>query len=199
MKHISERAKIIYLIILLVFIIGVFIAWLDYVDLIDVTKFAGRFYRSEPASVMDAAGDEPSLVAREEFEKERRKLLERIEDIDKREAKIVEVEKSLETEREKLDEVRKGLDLEKKKLDNEKTKYSGYMKNVQVLAEKVSSIEPEKAVEIIVRWEDTLIIDVLRKIDANAEEAGKQSITSYLISLMPRDKASRIMYLMTQL
>ncbi|HPB81225.1 MAG TPA: hypothetical protein PK200_04210 [Spirochaetota bacterium] len=55
------------------------------------------------------------------------------------------------------------------------------------------------AAEIMVKWEDSLIIDVLRQIDSNAEEAGRSSITSYLISLMPGNKASRIMYLMTQI
>lgn len=197
MKMVSERAKIIYLVILLLFIVGVFVAWLDYIGLINVS---GRFgLNREPASVMETEGDEPSLVAREEFEKSKNKLSERIEDLDKREAKIVEAEKNLDSEREKLAEVRKGLELEKKKLDLEQKKYSGYMRNVRVLAKQVESIEPNKAVEIIVRWEDTLIIDVLRQIDTNAEEAGRMSITSYLISLMPRNKASRIMYLMTQI
>ena len=35
--------------------------------------------------------------------------------------------------------------------------------------------------------------------DKNAADQGKQSITPYLISLMPKDKAARIMYLMTQI
>jgi flagellar protein FlbB len=70
---------------------------------------------------------------------------------------------------------------------------------VVTLAQKIESMRPEEAVEIMIKWEEPLIIDVLRQIDANAEEAGRTSITSYLISLMPREKASRIMYLMTQL
>jgi flagellar protein FlbB len=198
MKSVSEKAKVIYLVILLVFIIGIFVAWLDYIGLINMSRAAG-LRDQEPASVMETAGDEPSLVAREEFEKSQGKLRERVEDLDKREARIVEAEKNLDAEREKLAEVRKGIELEKKKLDLEQKKYSGYMRNVRVLARQVESIEPNKAVEIIVRWEDTLIIDVLRQIDASAEEAGRMSVTSYLISLMPRNKASRIMYLMTQI
>ncbi|HPA73160.1 MAG: hypothetical protein KBA61_03695 [Spirochaetes bacterium] len=197
MKMVSEKAKIIYLVILLLFIIGIFTAWLDYIGLINVSRTFG--IQREAVSVLEAEGDEPSLVAREEFEKSKNKLQERIEDLDKREAKIVESEKSLDSEREKLAEMRKGLELEKKKLELEQKKYSGYMRNVRVLAKQVESIEPAKAVELIVRWEDPLIIDVLRQIDSNAEESGKMSITSYLISLMPRNKASRIMYLMTQI
>ncbi len=199
MKRVSEKAKIAYLAILLLFVVGVFVAWLDYIGLVNISKAARGVYDQEPPLSMEAAGDEPSLVAREEFEKSRNKLRERIEDLDRREAKIAESEKTIDAEREKLVEMRKGIDLEKKKLELEQKKYSGYMKNVKVLAKQVESIEPDKAVELIVRWEDTLIIDVLRQIDTNAEESGKMSITSYLISLMPRNKASRIMYLMTQI
>jgi flagellar protein FlbB len=58
---------------------------------------------------------------------------------------------------------------------------------------------PDESVKIMINWEDPLIIDVLRQMDRDAEELGRQSITSYLITLMPKEKASRIMYLMTQL
>ena len=60
-------------------------------------------------------------------------------------------------------------------------------------------MRPDEAIQIMIRWEDTLVIDVLRQMDTEAREAGKSSVTSYLISLMPRERASRIMYLMTQL
>lgn len=197
--RVSDRSKIIYLIVLLLFIIGVFVTWLDYIGIIDVFRAAHERFGREPELSLTAPGDEPSLVEREEFEKAKEKLRERMEELDKREAKIAEAEKAIEAEREKLLEMRKGLEVEKKKFEQEQKKYSGYMRNVKVLAKQVESIEPQKAVELMIRWDDTLIIDVLRQIDANAEETGKTSISSYLISLMPRNKAARIMYLMTQL
>ena len=101
--------------------------------------------------------------------------------------------------KEELDEMRKSLELEKKKLEEIQKQYSGYKKNVVELAKKIGSMRPDESVQIMLRWEDTLVIDVLRQMDAEAAEAGTGSITSYLISLMPRDRASRIMYLMTQL
>lgn len=199
MKISSEKAKILYLIILIFFIVIVGVFWLDYIGLLNINKIVRSYTQSEPASVLDAADDEPSLIEREEFEKQKEKVRERIEDLDKREAKIEQIEKELDKEKEKLQEVRKGLELEKVKIENEKKMYSGYKKNVVDLAKKITSIRPEEAKDIILNWEDALIIDVLRQIDADAAEAGKMSITSYLISLMPRDRASRIMYLMTQL
>jgi flagellar protein FlbB len=197
---ITGKAKIIYLLLLSVFLVVVGFFWLDYIGLINLDRMFHKVYSREAPRVVDAKNDEPSLVEREEFEKEKLKLRERIEEIDKREAHLVEAEKSLDTERDKLEDKKKGLDLETRKLENEKKKYSGYMKNVRDLAQKIGNIPPDDAVAIMLRWEDALVIDVLRQMDADAADAGRQSITSFLLSKMtPRERASRIMYLMTQL
>jgi len=201
MKHISNKAKILYLLILIVFITGFGLFWMDYIGLIDVYSYV-QGLRGQPELVTEARDDEPSLMEREEFEKEKQKLAERIEDLDKREALIAEREKDQQAQREKFDEMRKGLDLEKKKFDQERTMYSGYKKNVLVLANKIVNMPPESSVNIMLNWEDPLIIDVLRQIDADAQEAGRVSITPYLLQIMSEkraDRASRIMYLMTQI
>jgi hypothetical protein len=201
MRNISDRSKIIYLLMLIFFIIAFGMFWMDYIGLIDVSSYISRF-RGEPVLVTDAKDDEPSLMEREEFEKEKQKFSERIEDLDKREALIAEKEKEIDALKEKTDEARKGLDLEKKKLEQEKTRYSGYKKNVKVLAVKMISMPPDNSVDIMLNWEDPLIIDVLRQIDLDAQEAGRMSVSSYLLQKMSEKKAeraSRIMYLMTQI
>jgi flagellar protein FlbB len=199
MINLSDRVKIIYLAILILFVIIGGLFWLDYIGLFNLEKMIGSIYRKESPLVLHASDDEPSLVEKEEFEKEKHKLQERIEEIDKREALLVEAEKGLDAERTKIDDIKAGLDVDKKKLENEKKRNSGYERNVKDLASKIVSIRPDEAVQIVIRWEEPLIIDVLRRIDADAAEAGRVSVTSYLISLMPKEKASRIMYLMTQL
>jgi flagellar protein FlbB len=201
MRNISNRAKILYLVLLILFTSGFGLLWLDYIGIFNVSGYIARF-RGEPELVTEAKDDEPSLMEREEFDKEKQKLAERIEDLDKREALVAEREKDMEAQKEKIEEMRKGLDLEKKKFTQEKGQYSGYRKNVKVLAGKIVSMPPKSSVEVMLNWEDPLIIDVLRQIDADAEAAGRTSITSYLIKIMSdtkADRASRIMYLMTQL
>jgi flagellar protein FlbB len=198
MRNISNKAKVLYLFLFIIFISAFGLFWLDYIGLIDMRSYIDQF-RGEPEVVVEAMDDEPSLIEREEFEKEKDKLLERIEDLDKREALISEKEKELEAEREKMDEIKKGLDMEKKKFQQEKMKYAGYIKNVRKLADKIANMPPEESVKIMINWEDPLIIAVLRQMDEDAEEAGRASITPYLITLMPKEKASRIMYLMTEI
>ncbi len=195
---VSNQSKIIYLFVLIIFLAGVSVFWLDNIGLIDLGPKMNLLKGEEPLS-LDAAGDEPSLIEKEEFGKEKEKLIERIEDLDKREALLAEKEKEISSERDKLEQIRKGLELEQKKLENDRKKDSGYRKNVIVLSNKVSNMPPEDAVKIMSNWDDPLIIDVLRQMDADAETAGRMSITSYLMTLFPKEKASRIMYLMTQL
>ncbi len=195
---VSNRSKIIYLIILIIFLSGMGLFWLDNIGMINLNAKLSSLKGSEELS-LNAPGDEPSLIEKEEFGKEKEKLLERIEELDKREALIAEKEKEIGAEKDKLEQVRKGLELEQKKLENERKKDSGYRKNVVVLANKVSNMPPEEATKIMANWDDPLIIDVLRQMDADSEAAGKMSITSYLMTLFPKEKASRIMYLMTQL
>ncbi|HPA62711.1 MAG TPA: hypothetical protein PLH15_11470 [Spirochaetota bacterium] len=196
--QVSEKSKIIFLFLIIVFLLGVGVLWLDYMGLINLTKTASMFSKDE-ASVLYADDDEPSLMKLEELEKNKEQLKERTEDLDRREALLLEQEKSSNTDKEKIQEMRAGIDLERKKLENDKKKYSGYKKNIADLAQKIESMPPKEAVAIMINWDDPLIIDVLRQIDQNALDAGAMSVTSYLISLMPKEKASRVMYLMTQL
>ncbi|MBP7901961.1 MAG: hypothetical protein KA015_03990, partial [Spirochaetes bacterium] len=194
--QVSDKSKIIFLFLIIVFLLGVGVLWLDYMGLINLTKTASMFNKDE-ASVLYADDDEPSLMKLEELEKNKEQLKERTEDLDRREALLLEQEKSSNTDKEKIQEMRAGIELERKKLENEKNKYSGYKKNIVDLAQKIESMPPKDAVAIMINWDDPLIIDVLRQIDQNALDAGAASVTSYLISLMPKEKASRVMYLMT--
>ncbi|MCL1865197.1 MAG: hypothetical protein FWF73_05235 [Spirochaetes bacterium] len=196
---VQNRSKIIFLIILIIFLCGISLFWLDSIGLFNFgNKFRSLTEREDLS--LDASGDEPSLIEKEEFGKEKDKLLERIEELDKREALLAEREKEINAEKDKLEQIRKGLDLERKKFDDDLKKDSGYRKNVIVLANKMSNMPPLESVKIMANWEETLIIDVLRQMDASSEAEGRMSITPYLLTLSPlKEKASRIMYLMTQL
>ncbi|HEY1405689.1 MAG TPA: hypothetical protein VF857_03680, partial [Spirochaetota bacterium] len=189
----GTRSKVIYLVIFIFFLIGLGFFWLDYIGLISVDHFTKKFFHKESPSVLYASDDEPSLIAKEEFEKSREQLAERTEELDRREALIAEQEKTLRGDKEKLEEVRRGLDQDRKKLEDEKKRYTGYIKNVRDLAQKIVGMPPKESVPIMIKWDEALLIDVLRQMDQEAADTGKKSITSYLISLMPKDKASRVM------
>jgi len=194
----SEKMKILYLVILIFFITVSGAIWLDYIGLLDIGSKMS-FLKGKPELVTDAAGDEPSLIDWEKLTKEQQLLASREEELNQREARLKEKENELSIEQEKLVEQKKGLEIEQKKLTDQKKEHSGYEKNIKVLADKIASMPPEESVKIMTGWDDPIIIDVLRQMDVDADTAGGTSITSYLITLMPKEKASRIMYLMTQL
>jgi hypothetical protein len=196
---ISQRSKIIYLIVFIVFLAGVGLYWLDYIGMVSVDKMTKHFFKHDAQSVLYASDDEPSLLAKEEFEKAKEMLADRTEELDQKDAQLAEQDKSLKNEKEKLEELRRGLELERKRFEEEKNRYKDYQKNVVDIAGKIENMPPKDSVAIMMKWEDTLLIDVLRQMDQNATNAGKKSITSYLISLMPKDRASRVTYLMTQI
>ena len=191
--------KAVYLILVVVFLTGLGFYWLDYIGLISLDRMEKKLFHRESPSVMYASDDEPSLIAKEEFEKAKEQLTERTEDIDRREALLTEQEKGFRADKDKLDELKRSLEQDRKRFDEEKNRYSGYQKNVADLAGKLENMQPKDSVAIMIKWEDALLIDVKRQMDQNATNAGKKSITSYLISLMPKDKASHITYLMTQI
>ena len=198
MKNISEKARIIYVVILIIFISIFGMFWLDHIGLLDLDSRFQKF-KKEPPLVLHATDDEPSLVEREEFNKQILLLNERIEELNRRELLLSEMEDELEAEKEKFAEAKRGLELEKKRFEDSRRQHAGYEKNVTVLANKMANMPPEQSVNIMLTWEDTLIIDVLRQMDRNAEEGGQASITPFLLTLMPGERAGRIMYLMTQL
>jgi len=195
----SNRSKVVYLIIFILFLTGLGFYWLDYLGIISIDKMTKHAFHRSAASVMYASDDEPSLIAKEEFEKARELLSERTEELDRREAQISEQEKNINSEKEKIDDLRRGVEQDRKRFEEEKNRYKGYQKNIVDLAGKVENMPPKESVQIMLKWEDTLLIDVLRQMDTNATNAGKKSITPYLISLMPKGRASRVTYLMTQI
>jgi flagellar protein FlbB len=195
----TNKMKAVYLVLVVLFLTGLGFYWLDYIGLVSLDRMERKFFHRESPSVMYASDDEPSLIAKEEFDKAKEQLTERTEEIDRREALLTEQEKSFKADKDKLDELKRSLEQDRKRFEEEKNRYSGYQKNVADLATKLENMQPKDSVAIMIKWEDALLIDVLRQMDQNATNAGKKSITSYLISLMPKDKASHITYLMTQI
>ena len=198
MTNISNKSKILYMIVLILFLSVFGLFWLDYIGLMNLDAYISKHKKPVPL-VVDASDDSPSLIEREEFRNEQRRLQERIQELDKREFRIAEEEKRLIVEQEKIEEMKRGIELEAKKLASVKEQYSGYKKNVVDAADKLFNMPPRDSVGIMVGFDDAFLIDVLRQMDEDARRRGGATITPYLLTRMPKEKASRIMFLMTQL
>ena len=75
----SNKMKAVYLVLVVLFLTGLGFYWLDYIGLISLDRMERKVFHRESPSVMYASDDEPSLIAKEEFNKAKEQLTERTE------------------------------------------------------------------------------------------------------------------------
>ncbi len=187
----SIKIRVLYLLIVIIFLISAGFLWLDYIGLIDLQEQREKYMPTTVQRSIDAKDDEPSLLKWEELRKAQEKLSKDQETFSLEQIKLKELDKTLKSKEEKLGELEKGLVLERKKFESDKQQYASYQKNISDLAGKIGNMPPEGAVKIMNSWNDLLIIDVLRRMDYVAADEGKQSITSYLIYLIQQENPER--------
>ena len=127
-----------------------------------------------------------------DFKKKEEKLLEAKEELEKAKLSLDEELAKLKAEAEKLEQLKENLRKKEKSLAEKEAESSSRLEQVKVLANKVSSMPPNKAVEMLVNWPDTDIIEVFKQMDKNAEEDGRPSITTYLLTLFNPERRSVI-------
>ena len=98
----------------------------------------------------------------------------------------------------KLAEEASRLEEEKKVLSDERREYDNYKENIRTQAGYLTNMPPAAAVERIAKLDDLLAIDILREIDATAEEEGRISVVPFFLSLMDPDKAATLQRKMTK-
>ncbi|NLK45722.1 MAG: flagellar protein FlbB [Treponema sp.] len=197
---IGKTIVLLLLIIILVFL-GLF--WFDYLGVIQAKKFFEPVYRLiglQPQTSVSAS----DFSAAQEADLEADRLAKRLEalnlrsqELDKRESDIQVKEAEYQQIAQELDE--RKISQEERELTFEKIQkeYEDKELNYRTIAAQLNGMRPEAAVEILLAMDDQLAIDVLRRVDELAEEAGANSMVSYWLSLMPADRAASIQRKMT--
>ena len=197
---IGKTIVLLLLIIILVFL-GLF--WFDYLGVIQAKKFFEPVYRLiglQPQTSVSAsdfsAAQEADLQA-DRLAKRLEALNLRSQELDKRESDIQVKEAEYQQIAQELDE--RKISQEERELTFEKIQkeYEDKELNYRTIAAQLNGMRPEAAVEILLAMDDQLAIDVLRRVDELAEEAGANSMVSYWLSLMPADRAASIQRKMT--
>jgi flagellar protein FlbB len=195
----SLKHRVFYLLIVIIFLIAAGFLWLDYIGLINIKKFREEYFPVKKEYASLAKDDEPSLLAWEELKKSKEMLELEKEKLAILKIKLEEREKKVQLTEENMVEKEKGLELERAKFNDEKKKYADYRKNIEDLANKIGNMPPEGAVKIMESWNDILVIEVLRRMDAIALEEGRPSITSYLLYLIQQKDATRAANIMRKM
>ncbi len=168
--------------LLIIFLLGV-LHTLRIVDLTGLFKyipFVGAKKSFKPGERIE----DPNLLEREELAKHwailnlREQLYQkRLLEIEKKDRNATAKFEQVEQQRRKVEERIKAL--KEKRLTEESRK-----KNIKDLASKYANMRPQDAVKIMLNLDNVIVIDVLKQMDRDAVEQGKQTLTPYLLSLM---------------
>ena len=139
------------------------------------------------------------LLERAYIEKQEQRLQDIEKDLSRREQELDDRGLLLSEQEAKLSEEAKRLEEQEKVLSEARRQYDNYKDNVRKQAEYFVGMPPQDAVERLQKLEDLLIVDILREMDRNAEEAGSQSIVPYYLSLMDAERAASVQRKMTKI
>ncbi|MDV6235219.1 flagellar protein FlbB [Leptospira ellisii] len=190
MASLSDKARAIYLVLLILFLLAIGFFVFDYFQIINASEIF-PFLRKEPALV-NQDNESPTELQKLEFAKAQERFAEELDELEKRKAELLTEKGRLEAEMEKLEEMRKGLITKEKEMKSSEAEKNSRQKLVKVLADKVGNMPPESAVGMLVNWPDGDIIDVFIQMDKDAEDDGRPTITTYLLTLFPADRRAMI-------
>lgn len=199
-KKRSELDKrLINLILLNMFLIASGFLWLDYLGFINFRQDIFPTLAKIPGFkfILPRRMEDPYLFAKEEYKKQELVRKFQWEKLKGKENELNELKMKLEEKESSLKEMQNRLTEKEKEIDKKYQDKETYESKVKKQAVYFVSMRPEDAVKRLSKMEDLLIIDILKAIDKQAGEEGKQSIVPYFLSLMDSSKASVIQRKMT--
>ncbi|MCB1315385.1 MAG: DUF4200 domain-containing protein [Leptospiraceae bacterium] len=194
MGNLSDKVKIVYLIMVIVFAMGVFVYLLDSWGIINMEEYIP--FLEEESAIVATDDDNPTELEWEKIRKEREKIEEERIALEEHRAEIEELKANLDAREQELTQREKGLEEERERFEASKVEYADRERMIQNMADRITNMPPEDAVAIAGGWSNADLVDVFRQMEADAAEAGTQSIVPYLLTLMPRDRAAVITTLM---
>lgn len=158
-----------------------------------------HWFKLTKASENEAAMiEDPFLIEKDELRKQWLVLDEKERLYKERQNEFGKKEQVLDEKLKEADnQITLAKDMQKKQEDIAK-QYEDRQANVAVLAKKIGNMPPKDGVVLLEKMDPVLAVDVIRRMDAIAEEGGKKTITDYLLSLMDKEKASTIIRLISK-
>ena len=179
--------RIIVLLVLILVLVGGGIIWFDYLNVIDAKYMLALVYRllgKEPR-LGGAVEDDMFLNLDEERLRVRLEALalkeldldSRDEDLKTRQAELDQLSQTIEEDRKILEEI---------EISIKQTQQSAEIldRNVEGVSQRLTNMQPERAVRIILAMTDQTAVSVLRKTEELAVRDGTGNLVPYWLSLM---------------
>ncbi|MFW5801137.1 MAG: periplasmic-type flagellar collar protein FlbB [Spirochaeta sp.] len=187
---------------LLVLILGFLISgslWFDYLGIIDVSSIYAPVFRLVGIQGRDSGvpADDPVLLDSVRLSKEREAVNLLEDELEARQAELANQEQELQSLRAELEEREDVLEERENSFNQRVRQYDNRRENLIRNSQDLTNMRLENAVEILLSYDDQLLIETLRITEQLAQEAGEMSLVSVWLSEFPPERAADIQRKMT--
>jgi flagellar protein FlbB len=179
--------RIIVLLVLILVLAGGGIIWFDYLNVIDAKTVLAPLYRF----IGREGRTQEELGSDEYLNLDAERLAVRLEaealrelDMDRREEELAARQGEIEQMAQELEQRQQALEDTENSINDALAEADNLNRNVEGVAQRLTNMQPERAVAIITAMNDQNAIDVLRKTEEIARRDGTSSIVPYWLSLM---------------
>ncbi|PJZ37796.1 flagellar protein FlbB [Leptospira levettii] len=190
MASVTDSTRSFFLIVLIFFLIAIGFFVFDYFQVINAEDYLP--FLKKQAGLVNQDLLSPTELEKLEMEKAKERLIADREELEQMERELEEKSSSLSADKERLEELKEGIQRKEKEMAEKARKDNARAEKVKVLANKVANMPPESARDMLLNWPDYDIIEVFEQMDKDAEEDGRQTITTYLLTLFPAERRSVI-------
>ncbi|MGE8721809.1 periplasmic-type flagellar collar protein FlbB [Leptospira terpstrae] len=190
MASVTDSTRSFFLIVLIFFLIAIGFFVFDYFQVINAEDYLP--FLKKQAGLVNQDLLSPTELEKLEMEKAKERLIADREELEQMKRELEEKSSSLHADKERLEELKEGIQRKEKEMADKLKKDNARAEKVKVLANKVANMPPESARDMLINWPDYDIIEVFEQMDRDAEEDGRQTITTYLLTLFPAERRSVI-------
>ncbi|TGL87833.1 flagellar protein FlbB [Leptospira congkakensis] len=190
MASVTDSTRSFFLIVLIFFLIAIGFFVFDYFQVINAEDYLP--FLKKQAGLVNQDLLSPTELEKLEMEKAKERLIADREELEQMKRELEEKSSSLHADKERLEELKEGIQRKEKEMADKVKKDNARAEKVKVLANKVANMPPESARDMLINWPDYDIIEVFEQMDRDAEEEGRQTITTYLLTLFPAERRSVI-------
>ncbi|MCW7493928.1 flagellar protein FlbB [Leptospira sp. 2 VSF19] len=190
MASVTDSTRSFFLIVLIFFLIAIGFFVFDYFQVINAEDYLP--FLKKQAGLVNQDLLSPTELEKLEMEKAKERLIADREELEQMKRELEEKTSSLHADKERLEELKEGIQRKEKEMADKLKKDNARAEKVKVLANKVANMPPESARDMLINWPDYDIIEVFEQMDKDAEEEGRQTITTYLLTLFPAERRSVI-------
>ncbi|MFP4329770.1 MAG: periplasmic-type flagellar collar protein FlbB [Spirochaetaceae bacterium] len=198
----SRLGAVPQIVLLLLLIVGLVIGgliWFDYLGIVDVNDTLAPVFSLIGIAERRGTGDpeDEMLLDRARLEKQQEavslqeaQLDQSRQELQERQQEVEQLIQTLESREEEIVDRENSLNERLQRYENRRAVLEDNSRNL-------TSMALDNAVEILVSYDDQLLIDTLRVTEELAEEAGEVSLVSVWLSRMPPERAADIQRKMT--